>query len=99
MDVGGKVEEQVVIDIDSEHPFEPVVPIAHIQPDGTNDYICNYFCNEPGYYRIHFSNEHSWLNPKKLMYRFCVLSPTGKRFESRQESMARLDSDEEVSGL
>jgi hypothetical protein len=37
------------------------------------------------------------MNPKKLMYRFCVLSPTGKRFETRKD-MARRDSDDEVRG-
>lgn len=39
------------------------------------DITINYKAVEPGFYRIAFSNEHSWVTKKTVLYRYCVLVP------------------------
>jgi len=43
--------------------------------------VINYISEEPGIYKLVFSNEHSWVRGKSLMYRYSVLRPTTKELE------------------
>jgi len=37
--------------------------------------------SEPGFYKVIFSNKHSWLRAKKLLYSYNVLRPTDEQIK------------------
>jgi hypothetical protein len=75
--------EKITIDGEDDeidHPLERATPLQEIQSlkqvDSSTAKTINYIATEPGFYKLVFSNRHSWIREKVLSYRYCVLRPT-----------------------
>lgn len=55
--------------------YEVVQPYKFVESTSYEQTI-NCVTEEPGFYRIVFSNYYSWLRGKELLWRYCVLTPT-----------------------
>jgi hypothetical protein len=54
--------------------MEVVYPLSEIESSESLVKV-TFIAKEPGYYKIVFSNEHSWLRSKTLKMRYVVLKP------------------------
>lgn len=61
--------------LDGTHPYEIIHPYKSVEAL-SYDQTINFIAIDPGFYRIVFSNEHSWYRAKELLWRYCVLKPT-----------------------
>lgn len=80
-----KQAESIYHQINGKKPYENIIDfktiIATPQPSNNNinDITINYIAKEPGFYRIAFSNEHSWMTKKVVLFRYCVLVPVDQK--------------------
>lgn len=71
------------------HPvdmLEEVLPLQVIQSSESVIKV-TFVANEEGFYKILFSNAHSWMRSKQLKYRCIVLKPVGS--SSQQSGIAQ----------
>ena len=60
-----------------EHPMEKMEVVFPIQViDSVENMVkVTFIAKEEGFYKLVFSNEHSWMRAKTLAYRYVILKP------------------------
>jgi len=69
------VKDPIEHKLEGKKPYDNILPYKMVEYRD-HDSTINYQAAETGFYRIVFSNEHSWYRPKTLLWRYCLLSPT-----------------------
>lgn len=76
VNVKGKARDTIYHSMEGKIPYECIIDYKLIEKSLNNeDITINYLAVEPGFYRIVFSNQHSWMRKKTVLYRYCVLTP------------------------
>ena len=74
-DKDGVTKDHVEHILDGESPFSTIIDYKMIDTSDSQDITINYFASEPGFYRLVFNNDHSWVRAKTVLYRICALMP------------------------
>ena len=83
----GQKRDTVHHSLHGKTPYECLIDYKLIEKTPNNeDVTLNYLATEPGFYRIVFSNEHSWLRKKVVLFRYCVLTPVGGSGDQQPEA-------------
>ena len=108
--VKAKTRDAIHHIMEGPNPYECIIDFKMIEKSKNGeDITINYLAVEPGFYRIVFSNQHSWVRQKTVIYRYCVLVPVdnGKPVTKEEEEldapskdlMELLDDDPEIQGF
>lgn len=74
----GKRRDTIHHSLAGSNPYECLIDYKLIEKaPNAEDVTLNYLAVEPGFYRIVFSNQHSWMRKKVVLFRYCVLTPVG----------------------
>lgn len=84
-------------------PYENIIDYKNIEKiEGAvekGDVCVNYAAQEPGFYRIVFSNAHSWMRKKTVLFRYSVLAPLTQPTDNEPEEYKeiKVEENKEVS--
>ena len=62
-----------------DNGLQEVIALQNV--DSSQAKTINFVAKQTGMYKLVFSNEHSWMRGKSLMYRYSVLRPTDEEIE------------------
>ena len=72
--------------------LEEVFPLQVIE-SSENMVKVTFIAKEEGFYKIVFSNLHSWVRAKTLNYRYVVLKPVNTFYEKEQQNIGLVNKD------
>lgn len=81
------------------HPMQEIIGFTMVKDTSEKQATINFRVTQPGFYRIVFSNEHSWYRSKIVMFRYCVLTPVRPLVEKKPAtSYVAHGNDDELTG-
>ena len=81
----GTEDESINCPLQGEEKFIEIMPLRLVENTAQTAIRITYTAKNSGFFKLVFSNEHSWVRPKTIKYRYCVLVPE-KEIVNEEES-------------